>query len=95
MKLLSSVGAVALASLLAACAAEPVASANPNATAPAAPAAAGGDEMVCSREYPIGSNIPVTKCRSRAQIDAERAASQEALKRSQTVGPNPKMGGGG
>lgn len=94
MKLSSSVGVAALALLLASCAAEPVAPAATNATAPAASAAAGGDEMVCTREYPIGSNIPVNKCRTRAQIEADRAAAQENLKRGQTGGPNAKMGGG-
>ena len=86
-------GAMAFASLLAACAAEPAASTNA-AAASAAPATAGGDEMVCTREYPIGSNIPVNKCRTRAQIEADRAASQENLKRTQTGRPNAKMGGG-
>lgn len=97
MKLFSFVGAAALATLLAACAAEPVAPATSNASnasAPATSSAAGADDLVCTREYPIGSNIPVNKCRTRAQIEADRAASQENLKRTQTGGPSGKMGGG-
>jgi hypothetical protein len=73
--------------LLAACAAEPPAQAN------AAPTQSASD-TVCTREYPIGSNIPVTKCRTREQIEANKATSQESLRRTQTGGPNPKMGGG-
>jgi hypothetical protein len=49
----------------------------------AVPSIAG--EMVCKREYPTGSNLPVTKCRTRAQIEAERAAANEALQRT-TIG---------
>jgi hypothetical protein len=74
--------------LLAACAAEPPAQAN------AAPTQSAGSDMVCTREYPIGSNIPITKCRTREQIGADKAAGQENLRRSQTGGPNGKMGGG-
>jgi hypothetical protein len=74
--------------LLISCAAEPTAQAT------ATPAPNTGD-MVCTREYPIGSNIPVTKCRTREQIEADKAAAQEGLRRTQTGGPNAKMGGGG
>jgi hypothetical protein len=64
-----------IAVLLLACAAEPVAATN----------VASDGEMVCKREYPTGSNLPVTKCRTRAQIEAERAAANEALQRT-TIG---------
>lgn len=80
------------------CAAEPTPSGTTGSVAqpaPAATAAGGSDEMVCSREYPTGSNIPITKCRSRQQIEAEKAAAMEGLRRNQTGGPNTKMGGGG
>jgi len=95
MRLLSVAGALSLASILAACAAEPAARADaaPGAMATPSPNAS-PDEMVCTREYPIGSNIPITKCKSRAQIEADRAASQENLRRNQTGGPNAKGAGG-
>ena len=74
---------------LAACAAE---SATPTQTAAATSKPA--DEMICSREYPIGSNIPITKCRTRAEIDARRATANEELRRAQTGGPSAKIGDG-
>lgn len=77
--------------LLVGCATEPT---GQTAAAPAAATADAKDEMVCSREYPTGSNLPITKCRSRAQIEAEKAAATESLRRNQTGGPNAKMGGG-
>lgn len=86
--------------LLAACAAEPTApsknaaAATQAVAAPAATASGEKDDMVCTREYPTGSNIPITKCRSRQQIEAEKAAAMESLRRNQTGGPNTKMGGG-
>jgi hypothetical protein len=94
MRPLSVASALSLASILAACAAEPVTppSAAPSANAMPIPNAS-TDEMVCTREYPIGSNIPVTKCRSRAQIEADRAAAQENLHRNQSGAPNSKPGG--
>lgn len=79
-----------VAMLLAACAAEPV---GQPATAAAAAAPGAQDEMVCTREYPTGSNIPLTKCRTRAQIEAEKAAATEGLRRLQTGGPNAKRDG--
>ena len=79
---------------LVACAADPAVQSTTGA--PATPAGttavAGGDELVCTREYPTGSNIPVNKCRTRAQVEAEKAASAEALRRTQAGGPNVKMG---
>jgi len=58
-----------------------------------AAAAGSNDDMVCTREYPTGSSIPITRCRSRQQIEAEKAAATEALRRGQTGAPNVKMGG--
>jgi len=74
---------------LAACAAE---SETPTQTGAAS--SAHPDETICSREYPIGSNIPMTKCRTRAEVDARRAAANEELRRAQTGGPNSKIGDG-
>jgi hypothetical protein len=52
------------------------------AAEPAQRSAAADGDMVCKREYPTGSNLPVTKCRTRAQIEADQAAANEALQRS-------------
>lgn len=67
--------------LLAACAANP---------ADKSAAAGSPDEMVCTREYPTGSNLPVSRCRSRAQIDEEKATAAESLRRAQPGGPAGK-----
>jgi curli biogenesis system outer membrane secretion channel CsgG len=88
MRLRTSATAALLATVvIAGCSTEPAArtSAAPNQAA---------SDMVCAREYPIGSNIPVTKCRTREQIEADKAAATENLRRPQTGGPNAKMGGG-
>ena len=68
-----------IAVLVLGCAAEPVAATN---------VASDGD-MVCKREYPTGSNLPVTKCRTRAQIEEEKAAANESLRRT-TIGGSVK-----
>jgi hypothetical protein len=89
MRLRSSVVSALLATvIIAACSTEPSAqtSAAPNQAA---------SNVVCTREYPIGSNIPVTKCRTREQIEADKAAATENLRRTQTGGPNAKIGSGG
>jgi hypothetical protein len=78
--------------ILAACAAEPSVPANTAGVASAA--SDGSSEMFCSREYPTGSNIAVTICRTKEQVAAEKAAGTENLRRSQTGGPNAKPGGG-
>jgi hypothetical protein len=95
MKLLSLPFAVSMASvLLVACAAP---SAIQTAAAPEGPASTAdtgnGDDLICTREYPTGSNIPVRKCRTLAQIAADKAASTESLRRAQAGGPNAKLGG--
>jgi hypothetical protein len=77
-----------LAVILAACASERPAQIG--VTADAADA-----DTVCTREYPTGSNIPLTKCRTRAQVETEKAAAAENLRRSQTGGTNAKIGSGG
>jgi len=90
-----SILAACAALWLAACAAESPTS-SPTSTAPQTAAASSDSEkeMLCSREYPIGSNIPITKCRTRAQVDAGRATATEELRRAQTGGPNAKIGDG-
>jgi len=52
-------------------------------------------DMVCTREYPTGSNIPITKCRTREQVEEERRSGREALSRRQTGGPKDGIDSGG
>jgi len=95
MKPCSLFFAMSMASvLLVACAAAPAVQTASVPEAPASAAAAGsGDDLICTREYPTGSNIPVRKCRTLAQIEADKAASNESLRRAQAGGPNAKLGG--
>jgi hypothetical protein len=79
------VSAFALTMVLAGCATAP-------GTQVQAASSDAGD-VVCTREYPIGTNIPVTKCRTRAQAEAEKASAIEGLKRVQTGGPSVTKGG--
>lgn len=74
--------------LLVACANEPIASAASNEQQ----SALRSDDTVCAREYPTGSNIPITKCKTRAQIEKEQAAAHETMRRAQTLRPNARMG---
>lgn len=53
------------------------------AAAPAAAAPVDPDEKVCKVEREIGSNRLKRVCRTRAQIENERAAAREALSREQ------------
>lgn len=69
---------IALLALLAV----PGASAEPPAeTATPATSDASADKVVCVREMPVGSQIPVRRCRTQRQIDAQRDAVQKALQR--------------
>lgn len=89
MKNSLSILALALSSaLLAACAADPATPSSATTDAGTAKS-----DMVCSREYPTGSNIAVTKCRTTEQAEAEKAAATRSLGRS-NGGPNAKQGGG-
>jgi predicted outer membrane protein len=38
------------------------------------------DKKICTREQRTGSKIPVKVCRTQAEIDAERQATQNAMK---------------
>lgn len=40
----------------------------------------------CTREIPTGSNFPVTRCRTQAEIDKDREAADAALR---SHGPSP------
>jgi len=94
MRILAPVSILSLTTLLlGACASEAVEPTNPSANpAGTQTTAAAGDDTVCTREYPTGSNIPVTKCKTRAQIEKEQAAAHETMRRAQTLRPNARMG---
>ena len=50
---------------------------------PAAQSVAGGksnnDDFICVKEYPLGSNIPVTRCRNTAQREQDKREADETL----------------
>lgn len=69
--------------ILVACAAEPPAQTNVTG------AVDDTDKTICTREYPIGSNIPVTKCRTRDHMEANRESAAEGLRRAQAGGSTP------
>lgn len=81
-RILSTPAALFAAVLTAACAADPATTAD----APRAAQATQADNKVCVREYPIGSSVPVTRCRTPEQIEAERAAAAETARRMQSTG---------
>lgn len=47
------------------------------------------NEVVCKRQRPIGSHIPVTVCRTRAQMEADREAALRATGPLRTMGGRP------
>lgn len=51
---------------------------------------ASATQQTCTRETPIGSNIPVTKCRSAEQMARDAEAARDAMSR-----PMPVLGAGG
>jgi hypothetical protein len=77
---------------LAACAGVPTETAPPDAAAaPVAQATAAGDEPVCRSEQLTGTHVSRTICRSRAEIERERAAATREMERMQRV-QNPVGG---
>lgn len=50
---------------------------------PVEPVASRGsdDEVVCKSETPVGSHLPQTRCRRRADIEREREATRRDLDR--------------
>lgn len=68
-------------------AAQAAVAAAPTAAAPAATpstaAQADGEAKVCKLEKELGSNRPKRICRTKAQIEAERAAARDAVSREQ------------
>lgn len=61
-----------------------------------ADASADGGTKVCAREYPTGSNLPVTRCTT-AQTEAERLQNMDNARRQLPPGPivMPRTGSGG
>jgi len=37
------------------------------------------DRVVCRRQRPVGSHLPITVCRTESQMQAERDAAQDAI----------------
>lgn len=50
---------------------------------------------ICEREYPVGSNLPVTRCRTAEERERDRARSQRELDRvrSNPSGSSGQAGG--
>jgi len=51
--------------------------------------------LICSRETPVGSNIPIRKCRTREQIELERRAAdqaRDAIRSGQSSSPKDSVG---
>lgn len=42
------------------------------------------NEVVCRREFRVGSKIPSVRCRTRAELELEQAAASDAVNRWQT-----------
>lgn len=47
------------------------------------------NEVICKRQRPIGSHIPVRVCRTRAQIEADREAALRNTGPLRTMGGRP------
>lgn len=69
--------AAGVAALLCGCAAAPQTS----------QALAGPEERLCEREYPIGSSLPVTRCRSAAEREQLREKAQRSLEQLRNDAP--------
>lgn len=64
--------------------------------APPQQVASGTAESVCVREMPTGSTIPVTRCRSQAEVEQERANAEQTRDALRGKATQPgKPGGGG
>jgi len=87
MTIHDSIPALALTLVLAACAAEP----------PTAQTKVNGGtedpDIICAKETPIGSHIPVTICRERERIDTDRRTATDALGRAQSGSSGPPRPG--
>lgn len=61
---------------------ETSATAAPGAAAPA-PAAPAQERLICTNQQVTGTRFPIRRCRTLAQINADRVESQEMLRRQQ------------
>lgn len=57
--------------------------------AAAAPAAAAAEEQTCARESQTHSAILVTRCRTKAQIEADKAAARQTTDAVRSAPRNP------
>lgn len=48
------------------------------------------DDVICRREVPTGSHLPVRVCRTRAELEAERIESQRMLRERARGVPSPR-----
>ena len=87
-----SLCALVLFASLVGCASEPTTPTIASSAAASSPSAGSASDVICAKEYPTGSNIAVTKCRTPEQMASQKAAAQ-GLARGQAGGPNAKMGG--
>lgn len=46
------------------------------------------DEVICRRQRVVGSHLPVRVCKTRAQMERERAAGARAMDDLRTMGGN-------
>jgi len=52
------------------------------------------NEMICRRERPTGSHFSRRVCRTRAQLEAEQAATQDLMRQNRGGAVNPTGSGG-
>lgn len=62
---------------------ETSAAAAPSGAAAPAPAAPAQERLICTNQQVTGTRFPIRRCRTLAQINADRVESQEMLRRQQ------------
>jgi len=62
---------------------ETSATAAPSGAAAPAPAAPAQERLICTNQQVTGTRFPIRRCRTLAQINADRVESQEMLRRQQ------------
>jgi hypothetical protein len=83
------IGTLLIGLVLVACASDPAVPADASSKQ-ANTTSGNGDELVCTREVPVGTNFSVKKCRTRAQIAAENAAGADAISHAGSIGSPAK-----
>ena len=53
-----------------------------------------GEEVICRRYRPVGSHIPTTVCRTRAEMEAAREAAERAVGPLRTMSGSERAMGG-